>query len=159
MPAITILIALIHLQSTDQMIMPVCLQSTDQLIDKLSTWPLSLPPLVPYYRPNRQRLCHCAYSWPNNRADTPVIPIIVVPISLQPKHNQVELCSLEYNPVASTILLVLEYMERGYIVTCLRIAVLHIKKELPVSECIDRGYIDIYLWLVILIVTYQPPFI
>ena len=37
--------------------------------------------------------------------------------------DQVELCSLEYNPVASTILLVLEYMERGYMVICFRITV------------------------------------
>jgi hypothetical protein len=38
---------------------------------------------------------------------------MVMPISLRPKHNQAELCSLEYNPVAGTVLLVLEYMERG----------------------------------------------
>ena len=67
---------------------------------------------------------------------------MVMLISLQPKYNQVELCSLEYNPVAGTGLLILEFMERGYIVTCLSMAVLHIKKELPVSECIDRGYMD-----------------
>ena len=47
------LIALIRLRSTDQMIVPVCLRSTDRLIDKLYAWPLSLPPLVPYYYPNR----------------------------------------------------------------------------------------------------------
>ena len=70
---------------------------------------------------------------------------MVMLISLQPKYNQVELCSLEYNPVAGTVLLVLEYMERGYIVTCLSIAVLHTRKELPVSECIDRGYMDMCL--------------
>ena len=75
----------------------------------------------------------------------PAIPIIVVPISLRPKHDQVELCSLEYNPVAGTVLLVLEYMERGYMVMCLRIAVLYTKKELLVSECMDRGYMDICL--------------
>ena len=67
---------------------------------------------------------------------------MVVPISLRPKHDQVEPCSPEYNPVAGTVLLVLEYMERGYMVTCLRIAVLHTKKELPVLECMDRGYMD-----------------
>ena len=67
---------------------------------------------------------------------------MVVPISLRPNHDQVELCSLEYNPVAGTVLLVLEYMERGYMVTCLSMAVLHTKKELPVSECMDRGYVD-----------------
>ena len=55
-PTITILIALIRLQSTKQMIVPIHLQSTDQLIDKLYTWPLSLPPLVPYYHPNRPLL-------------------------------------------------------------------------------------------------------
>ena len=55
---------------------------------------------------------------------------MVVPISLRP------------NSVAGTVLLVLEYMERGYMVMCLRIAVLHTKKELPVSECMDRGYVD-----------------
>ena len=66
---------------------------------------------------------------------------MVVLISLRPKHDQVEFCSLEYNPVAGTILLVLEYMDRGYVVTCLRIAVLRTKKELPVSECMDRGYV------------------
>ena len=65
---------------------------------------------------------------------------MVVPISLRPKYNQVELCSLEYNPVAGTVLLVLEYIEGGYMVTYL-IAVLRTKKELPVSECMDRGYI------------------
>ena len=70
---------------------------------------------------------------------------MVVPISLRPNHDQVELCSLEYNPVAGTVLLVLEYMERGYMVTCLRMAVLHTKKELPVSECTDRGYMDMCL--------------
>ena len=67
---------------------------------------------------------------------------MVVPISIRPKHDQVELCSLEYNPVAGTVLLVLEYMERGYLVTRLRIAVLYTKKELLVSECMDRGYVD-----------------
>ena len=46
------------------------------------------------------------------------------------------------DPVAGTVLLVLAYMERGYMVTRLRIAVLHTKKELPVSECMDKGYID-----------------
>ena len=127
------------------MIMPIRLQSTDRLIDELYIQPLLLPPLVPYYRPNRQRLCHCAYSQPNDRADTPAILIMVMPISLQPKYNQVELCSLEYNPVAGTVLLILEYMERGYMVTYLSIAVLYTKKELPVSECMDRGYVDICL--------------
>jgi hypothetical protein len=48
---------------------------------------------------------YCAY--------TPAIPIIVVPISLRPKHDQAKLYSLEYNPVAGTVLLVLEYIERG----------------------------------------------
>ena len=70
---------------------------------------------------------------------------MVVLISLQPKHDQVELCPLEYNPVTGTVLLVLEYMERGYMVIYLRIAVLHTKKELPVLEYIDRGYIDMCL--------------
>ena len=139
----------IRLRSTDRMIVPVRLRSTDRPtdwpIDELCVRPLSLPPLVPYYRPNRQRLCHCAYSRPNDRADTPAIPIMVVPISLRP------------NPVAGTVLLVLEYMEKGYMVTCLRMAVLHTKKELPVLEYMDRGYINMYLWLVILMVTYQPP--
>ena len=65
---------------------------------------------------------------------------MVVLISLQPKYNQVELCSLEYNPIAGTVLLVLEYIEGGYMVTYL-IAVLRIKKELLVLECMDRGYI------------------
>ena len=128
-----------------QTIVPICLQSTDRPIDELYVQLLSLPPLVPYYRPNRQQLCHCTYSRPNDYANTPAIPIIVMPISLRPKYNQVELCSLKYNPVASTVLLVLEYIERGYIVTCLRIAVLHTKKKLPVSEYMDKGYIDTYL--------------
>ena len=64
----------------------------------------------------------------------------VVLIRLRPKYNQVELCSLEYNPVAGTILLVLEYMDNGYVVMCFRIAVLRTKKELPVLECMDRSY-------------------
>ena len=64
---------------------------------------------------------------------------MVVPISLQPKHDQVEPCSLECNPVASTVLLVLEYMDGGYIVNRVYIlVVLHTKKELPVLECIDK---------------------
>ena len=62
-------------------------------------------------------------------------------IRLRPKHNQVELRSLEYNPVAGTVLLVLEYIDKGYVVTCLRIAVLRTKKELPVSEYMDRSYV------------------
>ena len=99
-------------------------------------------------------LCLLLRYWSHQ---SPAILIMVVPISLRPKHDQVEFCSLEYNPVASTVLLVLAYMERGYIVTRLRIAVLHIKKELPVSECMDKGYIDMCLWLVILTVTHQPP--
>ena len=54
----------------------------------------------------------------NDRANTPAILIMVVPISLRPKHDQVELCSLEYNPVAGTVLLVLEYKDRSYVVMC-----------------------------------------
>ena len=75
------------LYTIDKLIALIRLRSTDRPIDELYVRPLSLPPLVPYYRPNRQRLCHCAYSRPNNRADTPAIPIMVVPISLQPKHD------------------------------------------------------------------------
>ena len=41
-------------------------------------------------------------------------------------------------------ILVLEYIERGYIDTRLRIAVLHTKKELPVSEYKDKSYIITY---------------
>jgi len=67
--------------------------------------------------------------------------ITVALIRLRPKHNQVELRSLEYNPVASTVLLVLEYIDKGYVVICLRIAVLHTKKELPVLEYMDRSYV------------------
>ena len=70
--------------------------------------------------------------------------ITVALIRLRPKHNQVELRSLKYNPVASTILLVLEYIDKGYVVTCLRIAVLRTKKELPVLEYINRGYVVMY---------------
>ena len=69
----------------------------------------------------------------------------VVPIRLRPKHNQVELCSLKYNPITGTVLLVLEYMDRGYIVMCLRMAVLRTKKELPVLEYMDRGYVVIHV--------------
>ena len=53
MPTITILIAPIRLRSTDRIIVPVRLRSTDRLIDKLYAWPLLIPPLVPYYHPNR----------------------------------------------------------------------------------------------------------
>ena len=53
MPAITILIALIRQRFTDRIIVPIRLQLTDRLIGKLYTWPLSLPPLVPYYHLNR----------------------------------------------------------------------------------------------------------
>ena len=67
---------------------------------------------------------------------------MVVPISLQPKHDQVELCSLKYNPVAGTVLLVLEYMDGGYMVNRVYISVvLRTKKELPVSKYIDRSYV------------------
>ena len=69
-----------------------------------------------------------------------MIPITVIPISLRPKYDQVKLCSLEYNPVASTVLLVLEYVDRGYVVMCLGMAILRTKKELPVLEYIDRSY-------------------
>ena len=55
-PAITILIAPIRLRSTEQMIVPVRLRLTDRMIDKLYARPLSLPPLVPYYHPNRPLL-------------------------------------------------------------------------------------------------------
>ena len=36
-------------------------------------------------------------------------------------------------------------MDKGYIVIYLRMAVLHTKKELPVLEYINRGYIVICL--------------
>ena len=79
---------------------------------------------------------------PNDCADTPAIQIIVVPISLQPKHNQVELCSLKYNPITSTVLLVLEYIDGGYVVNRVYISViLRTKKKLPVSEYKDRSYV------------------
>ena len=52
----------------------MCLRLTDRLIDKLYAWPLSLPPLVPYYHPNRLLLpclqptdpCCSACSWPTD---------------------------------------------------------------------------------------------
>ena len=37
--------------------------------------------------------------------------------------------------------ILLEYMDKGYMVICFRTAVLCIKKELPVSEYKDRSYI------------------
>src|SRR5580692_3038489 len=43
----------VRLRSTDRMIVPVRLQSTDRPIDELYVQLLSLPPLVPYYHPNR----------------------------------------------------------------------------------------------------------
>ena len=46
-------IVLICMRSIDQPIVPVRLRLTDRLIDKPYAWPLSLPPLVPYYHPNR----------------------------------------------------------------------------------------------------------
>ena len=79
---------------------------------------------------------------PTDYAYTPAILIMVVPISLQPKHDQVELYSLKYNPVAGTVLLVLEYMDGGYVVNRVYISVvLRTKKELPVSEYKDRSYV------------------
>ena len=64
---------------------------------------------------------------------------MVVPISLRPKHDQVEPCSLECNPVAGTVLLVLEYMDGGYVVNRVYIlVVLRTKKELRVLECMDK---------------------
>ena len=150
----------------------MCLWSTDRLIDELYVQLLLLPDartvLLPesdncrtsmpaIHRPTDRADMHTIYHRPTNRADMPMIPITVVPISLRPKHDQVELCSLEYNPVAGTVLLVLEYMDRGYVVTCLRMAVLRTKRELPVLECMDRGYAVICCWLVILTVTHQPP--
>ena len=52
-----------------------------------------------------------------------IIGINIHSFIIESPDDQVELCSLEYNPVASTILLVLEYMERVYMVICLRITV------------------------------------
>ena len=57
-----------------------------------------------------------------------------MPICLRPKHDQVELCSLEYNPVAGTVLLVLEYMERGKVL-----------KESMLRPWILSGYKKFYL--------------
>jgi len=79
-------------------------------------------------------------------------------IRLRPKHNQVELCSLEYNPVAGTVLLVLEYIDKGYVVTCLRIAVLRTKKELPVSEYMDRSYVVTYRLRVVIVSLISHPY-
>ena len=107
MPAITILIAPIRLRSTnriivpvrlrstDRMIVPVRLRLTDRLIDKLYAWPLLLPPLVPYYHPNRLLL-------------------------LLPPAKPTPCCLATLLPFYSTT---------------------SIKKELPVSEYIDRGYV------------------
>ena len=120
----------------------ICLRSTDRPIDELYVQPLSLPDARTVLLPKSDncRACTPAIYRPNDHANTPAIPIIVMPISLRPKHDQVELCSLEYNPIASTVLLVLEYVDRGYVVTCLGMAILRTKKELPVSEYIDRSY-------------------
>ena len=79
-------------------------------------------------------------------------------ICLRPKHNQVELRSLKYNPIASTVLLVLEYIDKGYMVTCLRIAVLRIKKELPVLEYMDRSYVVTYRQRVIIMSLISYPY-
>ena len=128
-------IVLICMRSIDQPIVPMCLRSTDRLIDELYVQPLSPPDartvLLPesdncrtytpaIHRPTDHADTHTIYHQPTNRADMPIIPITVIPISLRPKHNQIELCSLEYNPVAGTVLLVLEYMNRSYIITCCR---------------------------------------
>ena len=83
------------MQSIDQPIVPIRLQSTNRLIDELYIQPLLPPDARTILLPKSD----------NCRADTPAILIMVVPISLQPKHDQVEFCSLEYNPVASTVLL------------------------------------------------------
>jgi hypothetical protein len=92
-------IVLICMRSINQTIAPVRLRSTDRPIDELYVQPLSPPDARTVLLPESD----------NCRADTPAIPVMVVPVSLQPKHDQVELCSLEYNPVAGTVLLVLEY--------------------------------------------------
>ena len=148
----------LHLQPK-QPIVPMYLRSTDRPIDELYVQPLSPPDartvLLPesdncrtsmpaIHQPTDRANIHTIYHRPTNRANMPIIPITVVPINLRPKHDQVELCSLKYNPVAGTVLLVLEYMDRGYMVTCLRMAVLRTKKELPVLEYMDRGYAVIY---------------
>ena len=84
MPAITILIAPLRLQY-DRMIAPTHL----------------------LLQPDNDRTDTPAiYERDNDCTNTPAILIMVMPISLQPKYDQVELCSLEYNPVASTVLLV-----------------------------------------------------
>ena len=99
---------------------------------------------------------HTIYHRPTDRADMPTIPITVMPICLRPKHDQVELCSLECNPIASTVLLseltsstrassasftlCFWYINKVYILVVLRT-----KKELPVLEYIDRGYMVICL--------------
>ena len=116
----------------EQPIVPMYLQSTDQPIDELYIQPLSPPDACTVLLPESN----------NCRACTPAIPIMVVPISLRPKHDQVELYSLKYNPIAGTVLLVLEYMDGGYVVNRVYISVvLRTKKELPVSEYKDRSYV------------------
>ena len=109
-----------------------------------------------YYWPTDRTDTHTIYHRPTDCADMPTILITVVLICLRPKHDQVELCSLECNPVAGTVLLskltsstyissasftlCFWYINKVYILVVLRT-----KKELPVLEYIDRGYMVICL--------------
>ena len=82
-------IVLICIQSINQPIVPMCLRSTDQPIDELYIQPLSPPDARTVLLPESDN-CHAytpAIYRPNDRANTPAIPIIVMPIRLQPKHD------------------------------------------------------------------------
>ena len=57
------------------------------------------------HRPTDRADTHTIYHRPTDCANMPTIPITVVLICLRPKHDQVELCSLENDPVAGTVLL------------------------------------------------------
>ena len=82
------LIVLICMRSIDQPIVPIRLRSTDRPIDEVYVQPLSPPDARTALLPESD----------NCRANTPAIPIMVVPISLQPKHDQIELYSLKIQP-------------------------------------------------------------
>ena len=101
------LIVPIRMRSTDRMIVPIRLRLTDRLIDELCAWPLSLPPLVPYYHPNK----------------LPPLP---------PPAKPTPCCLAALLPSCSTT---------------------SIKKELPVSEYMDRNIWAEVTWSCIWLVT------